>query len=589
METWNKALRKKTQPETRLSSNWRRKTKSRCMQVSIYSYRMRSVLTLAALPVVTLAVCPVMDSPFYAAKFTVLLGFGAMACLLLPKATSVSGAIHPEVDRVRHRVLPVCFGAWVLATCIATAYAHAWATAWRPMAEYGSAIAVAAVLIRLSVERSKLLLWMSISASVLACLVLAGWAGYDLPRLLTGATAPGRMRTAATLGNPLFVASFLSAAMWSVCALQRLHIVWRASLLLLILLALAATGERTAIAGILAGVTCWLASAAQHKPKRAKLQIMLALIAVVALFAATQALNPRSLRTAADGRIFLWKTSLHHLPLLGAGAGSFPSHYAENIRDLAPHIPASNFVYVAFENQAHNLFVQQIVEAGPFGAIAFVGFLAVWFSSAWKGRSRIEVRAALAGTAAFLASACFDNPLSRPEGVLLLACWMTVPYLCSGKHPSSIPTCSSRRSQNWTHNMLPLCSVALLIVACANAVCSYAIYSGEHAEQLAQWPQAEYWLRVALKVDPAAQDAHFDLVRVLCESGDYGACWAESERALHWVNEAELHLLRVRVLEALGHDESAQQELITARQQFPWSRELRLEQVASTSTPTFGY
>ena len=137
--------------------------------------------------------------------------------------------------------------------------------------------------------------------------------------------------------------------------------------------------------------------------------------------------------------------------------------------------------------------------------------------------------------------------------------------------------------------MLPLCSVALLIGACANAVCSYAIYSGEHAEQLAQWLQAKHWLRVALKVDPAAQDAHFDLVRVLCESGDYGACWAESERALHWVNEAELHLLQVRVLEALGRDESAQQELITARQQFPWSRELRLEQVASTSTPTSGY
>src|SRR5579871_5757478 len=464
METWNKALRKKTQPETRLSSNWRRKTKSRCMQVSIYSYRMRSVLTLAALPVVTLAVCPVMDSPFYAAKFTVLLGFGAMACLLLPKATSVSGAIHPEVDRVRHRVLPVCFGAWVLATCIATAYAHAWATAWRPMAEYGSAIAVAAVLIRLSVERSKLLLWMSISASVLACLVLAGWAGYDLPRLLTGATAPGRMRTAATLGNPLFVASFLSSAMWGVCGSPRLRTASRSGLRLLILLALAATGERTAFAGVIAGTVCWLASA-QHKLRYAKLQIALALIVVTGLVAATHALNPRSIKTAAAGRIFLWTTSLHHLHLLGDGAGSFPHHYAENIRDLAPRIPASDFVYVAFESQAHNLFVQQIVEAGPLGTIAFLGFLASWFSSTWKDRNRIEVRAALSGTAAFLAAACFDNPLSRPEGALLLACWMGVPYMRSGKQSSLVAAAPPKRLHVRAYRLLQLCSIALLVAA----------------------------------------------------------------------------------------------------------------------------
>ena len=306
------------------------------MEVSIHSYRPRSILTLAALPTVMLAVCPVMDSPFYAAKLTVLLAFGAVACLLLSKAVPFSGIIRPaEVDRVRHRVLLVCFGAWVLATCIATVYAHAWETAWRPIAEYGSAIAVAAALIRSKIERRKLLLWMPVSTPALACLVLGGWAGYDLPRLLTGATAPGRMRTAATLGNPLFIASFLSAAMWSVCALPGLRKVWRVNLLLLILLALAATGERTAIAGIVAGAVSRLASA-QQKPRQAKLHIALTFIAVAGLFAASHALNPRSIKAAASGRIFLWKTSLHGLHLLGSGAGSFPGQYAENIRELAP-------------------------------------------------------------------------------------------------------------------------------------------------------------------------------------------------------------------------------------------------------------
>ena len=252
-------------------------------------------------------------------------------------------------------------------------------------------------------------------------------------------------------------------------------------------------------------------------------------------------------------------------------------------------MPASNFVYVAFESQAHNLFVQQIVEAGPLGTIAFLGFLVAWFSSTWKDRNRIEARAALAGSAAFLAAACFDNPLIRPEGALLLACWMALPYMRSRKPSSPVATVPPKRLHARMIRLLQLCSIALLVAASANAVCSYAIYSGERAEQLAQWPQAERWLRLALKVDPEAQDAHFDLVRVLCESGEYGACWKESERALHWVNEAELHLLRVRVLEALGRSEAAQRELTTAHQQFPWSRELRLEQDASTSTPTSGY
>jgi hypothetical protein len=433
------------------------------MQVFVPGYRTRNVLMTAAFPAVMLVVCPVMDAPFYAAKFTVLLTFGAVACLLLPKALPVSEAVHTnKVDRERHRVSLFCFGAWALSACIATTYAHVWETAWRPLAEYGSAIAVATAMIRLRIERQAILFWMAISSSVLACAVLAGWAGYDLPRLLTGTAASGRMRTAASLGNPLFVASFLSAAMWCVCALRGLRLVWQAGLLLLMLLALAATGERTAIAGVVAGAVCWLASA-QHKPRHAKFHVALVFFTVAGLLAASHALNPRNIEVAANGRIFLWKASLHHVTLLGGGAGSFPSKYSANIRELAPNMPASNFVYVAFESQAHNLFVQQIVEEGPFGAIAFLGFLAVWFSSAWKGRSQIEVRAALAGTVAFLAAACFDNPMTRPEGALLLACWMAVPYMCSREHPSFVATHSSEQSHGWTHRLLPLCSFALLV------------------------------------------------------------------------------------------------------------------------------
>ncbi len=221
--------------------------------------------------------------------------------------------------------------------------------------------------------------------------------------------------------------------------------------------------------------------------------------------------------------------------------------------------------------------------------LLFLAAITIWCIAAWKDRRRMDVRAALTGTAAFLAVACSDNPLDRPEGVLLLACWMVVPYLSNGEDQTPAPLHAPRQPRGWPHRLMPLCSIALLIAAAANTVCSYAIYSGERAEQFAQWSLAEHWLRLALRVDPAAKDAHFDLVRVLCESGDYEACWTESGLALRWVNEAELHLLRIRVLQALGRDQAAQQELTEARQQFPWSRELRTEQVESTSTPISGY
>jgi hypothetical protein len=81
-----------------------------------------------------------------------------------------------------------------------------------------------------------------------------------------------------------------------------------------------------------------------------------------------------------------------------------------------------------------------------------------------------------------------------------------------------------------------------------------------------------------IAVDPAATDARFDLVRVLCEAGEYESCWRESERALPWVNEAELHLLRVRALEAMGRDSAAANELAAARRTFPWAKDLRTEQ-----------
>ena len=244
-------------------------------------------------------------------------------------------------------------------------------------------------------------------------------------------------------------------------------------------------------------------------------------------------------------------------------------------------MPERSFHFVAYEDQAHNVLVQQIVEAGVAGTLFFLGLIAMWFRLAWKRRGQIEVRVAMAGVAAFLGAGIFDNPLSRPEGLLLLACWMVVPMLHLARKTSKpderLPT-QPIRSQNPLRPLLAVCSAALAFGAAINLLSSHAIFAGERAEDLAQWTRAQQQLRMAIAVDPAATDARFDLVRVLCEAGEYESCWHESERALPWVNEAELHLLRVRALEAMGRDSAAANELTAARRTFPWSKDLRTEQ-----------
>ena len=379
------------------------------MRIFTATRRLGTITALAALPAILLFVCPVFDSPFQSAKTSLLLLFAAALSLLV-----FASRTQPQQTNT-NRPLTVCALIWIIATCTATLHTRAFVEAWRPMLLYASAACLSLALLRLRILPKRLILCIAFSCTALALLVLAGRIGFDLPRLLTGTPAPGRMRTAATLGNPLFVASFLSAAMWSIGAFIRTRT--RVVLLLITLAAIASTGERTAIAGALAGSICWLASSPTRRWKHATLTVL----ATATLLTATHALNPRSFRTAITGRLFIWKTSLHHLNPIGTGPGSFYRTYTTNLRELAPTISTADLPYVGNETQAHNLIVQQTVESGPFGAAALLALIGVWFTSAWKYRHDPEVRAAFASIAAFLAVSCFDNPIGRPEGILLLA------------------------------------------------------------------------------------------------------------------------------------------------------------------------
>src|SRR6185437_2521699 len=344
--------------------------------------------------------------------------------------------------------------------------------------------------------------------------------------------------------------------------------------------------ERTALFAFAAGTIVFALSGGATVRQRA---LMLAFLIVLAgWFASGRARNPRSLAITVQGRIFLWTHSLHQVKLLGSGPGSFYRIYNKNLREGAAAIPPSQFHFINYETDSHNIFVQALVEEGWLGLAGMLVFFGAWFRMAWLKRSDLRVCSALTGVAAFLASGVCDDPLSRPEGMVLLAAWLAVPALPGlrdnlfADNSASFKIESSRSGITKAFPIIaPLIFALLFSAAAITAFTNYAVHAGERAEDRGDWTRAERWDRAALKFDAAQRDARYNLVRGLARSGQYQASLAESEKALAWVNEAELHIIRIRVLPMVGKTQQAQEELTRARKEFPWSEELRQESVPS--------
>ena len=157
--------------------------------------RIRRAIFLASIPAVVLAVCPLLASPFAAAKGGTLLAFGALACWLGRDSVSNSegGSTGAHFPRI---LFLLCLAGWIAALLIATLVARGWAVGWRPLAEVGSAVVVAAAMRQLHNRAESLLGAIAVSSLVLSFVVLVGWFGFDLPWLFGGVSAPGRMRSA---------------------------------------------------------------------------------------------------------------------------------------------------------------------------------------------------------------------------------------------------------------------------------------------------------------------------------------------------------------------------------------------------------
>lgn len=568
---------------------------------SPFDARVKTIGLAAILPLVALAVVPALDSPFLAAKTGVLLLAGTLAAMFLARAES-AGIAHADNET---RLVRFAAFAWCAIVCVSLLHARDWAEAWPVLAPIAAASCLFLALVRVRVRTEILLAAIALAAVCVALLALAGRAGFDLPRILTGTPAPGRMRAAATLGNPMFVASFLAASFWSVFSFERVGRVWRWAAAGAIFAGMAATAERTAVLAFTFGAVVYLASSFDSALRRRALRACAVMLAAAILFGAALVGNPRSLDTALRGRIFLWSTALRRVTLLGAGPGSFYRVYNVNLLAEASAMPETAFRFVRYETDAHSIAVQSLAETGVAGFLALAAAFALWFRIAWKRRKSIAARCALAGVSAFLAAGLVDDPFARPEGLALLAFLLALPLLCveSRGTISAQPRLASRRADlaatfafcGEGRNLSAVAEACIFAFFAISLTCaaggtlfaSYAVAAGASAEGRADWSAAERWNRAALTADPASRDARFNLSRVLCESNQFAECYAESDRALAWVNEAELHLIRVRALEMLGHASMAQSELENARRQFPWSEDLQTEQIENwTDVPT---
>lgn len=529
-----------------------------------------------------LVVVPAFSSPFLGAKNVVLLiagGVGVSTC----RGSKIFSGIF------RGTFLPKSFlcsaALWAAAIIAAALHARNWAESWHVLAQCAAAAFLLIAFIQRRISAEVMRAAIALSAIAVAGFAISGHFGHDLPRLFSGTAAPGRMRGASTLGNPLFVASFLSSAIWAVLALP-LRWWWRIAAALVVLGGMAATTERTALFAFAAGAIVFALSGGA--PLRQRALVLAFSLLLAGWYASGHIRNPRSLAMAAQGRIFLWKHSLRHVTLLGSGPGSFYRVYNKNLRETADSIPPSQFHFINYETDSYNIFVQALVEAGWLGLTAILIFFAAWFRLAWRARRNLPGSCALAGVAAFLASGVGDDPLSRPEGMLLLAAWLAMPALelVQDNHRENLLRDKSaifkiESSRSGVAKAFPviasLICVLLLSAAAITAFTNYAVHAGEQAENHGNWARAERWDRGALRFDPAQRDARYDLVRVLAESGQYQASLQESEKALDWVNEAELHIIRIRILPMVGKTQQAQEELARARKEFPWSEQLQRE------------
>lgn len=293
------------------------------------------------------------------------------------------------------------------------------------------------------------------AGAVVALVAVLQSAGADPFRLLGWAgpvAGSPRMRVFSTLGNPNFVAAFLTAAAPAVWAAGRFlpDRKWRTLFLtaggLLLAGGILATGSRAPALAAL-GVAAWAAFRSLKKWHLAVLPILFSLLVVGVSTA-------RPLADTLAGRLFIWQVSLPHAlesPLLGGGPGSFQLNYpAWETARLA--VARDEARFAGFQNHSHNDYLETLVDYGAPGLLLLLAIPAAVlgrFCFAKRNPADPAAEGAAAGVVALLALALVDFPLHRPAEAFLFWLFLAIVHsshtILAAPGPDAGPAEAARR------------------------------------------------------------------------------------------------------------------------------------------------
>ncbi|XXF77380.1 O-antigen ligase family protein [Myxococcaceae bacterium GXIMD 01537] len=373
---------------------------------------------------VTFAVWPTAEAAFTPVKTGVLVL--AAGALLARAALGENGVPAP----LPYRVLA---GLWPATLALSSLLA--------PLAPPGGLWLGAAsglvllALLQSPVERTPVLRAIAGAGTALAAVAALQALGLDVFNWWgwRGAHPGERMRVYGTLGNPDFVASFLGASLCltageALSTSRHSHRWAWACAAALQVGALAATRSFASLLALGAAVlTLAWTRPSTPSPTRGGRRWALPALGVLALLL----LVPwgRSLGTALEGRRYLLNVSAPHLverPVLGHGPDSFVTLWPAWEADYwAAGAPDSQRRFAAPQNHAHNDYLEWLLELGLLGAAPRVLLV---LAALLAGRHAVDTRdrATTAALAALAARALVDFPLSRPDGLCLLAVLVSV-------------------------------------------------------------------------------------------------------------------------------------------------------------------
>jgi O-antigen ligase len=282
------------------------------------------------------------------------------------------------------------------------------------------------LLVWIDVPPRKVVFALITGGTIVALVALLQWAGLDPFRLLnlTGSLqGNSRIRIFSTLGNPNFVATWLTAILPLTIFMPAGHGIsmWRWRLFqiaagLFQIAAIFTTGSRAPILGI-AAVGIWLL----FRRGTIKIRWLFATMAVSLLLIVLSTARP--LEQTLAGRIYIWRIALSHLtqiPVTGYGPGAFSLKFAQWETDSIRQNPESpDVAFFGFQDHAHNDYVEFLVDYGIVGLCAF--FIVIGLTAPlWSRRRPSTLEMGIgASVIALLAIAFVDFPLHRPAELYL--------------------------------------------------------------------------------------------------------------------------------------------------------------------------